>query len=365
MRVYLNKNVLEAAIERIKWIFDEFPNVCVNISGGKDSTVVLNLALQEAERRGRLPLPVMFLDQEAEWQCVIDYIKSVMYDERVKPYWLQIPFILTNATSVDEPYLWCWKDGVEPLREKDMISIKENRYGRIRFHDIFEAFLAKEFAGVRAEESPGRQLGLTSTLKYKHVTWGRKYKYPNHFAFYPIYDWSYTDVWKAIHEHKWPYTRLYDYQYQHGLPISQMRVSSVHHETSLYSLLYMREIEPETWDKMLKRLRGVNSVKHFGWSYFCPDELPFMFNSWREYRDYLLEKMITDEDMRERLRRAIKRDDETYVEEVHESMIKRHINSILVKDIDLTRIGTWRAAHLNFRRRTREPEHVGQNTFTN
>jgi predicted phosphoadenosine phosphosulfate sulfurtransferase len=42
--VYLPKTVLEAAKERIRYLFDEFPVVVASVSGGKDSTVVLELA---------------------------------------------------------------------------------------------------------------------------------------------------------------------------------------------------------------------------------------------------------------------------------------------------------------------------------
>ena len=43
MKMYLNKTVFDAAKERISWLFDNFENVIVGVSGGKDSTVVLNL----------------------------------------------------------------------------------------------------------------------------------------------------------------------------------------------------------------------------------------------------------------------------------------------------------------------------------
>jgi predicted phosphoadenosine phosphosulfate sulfurtransferase len=359
MRIYNpKKNVLEAARERIAFIFDEFPNVVVNISGGKDSTVVFNLAMEEARKRGRLPLPVMFIDQEAEWEMVIEHVRSIMYREDVQPFWLQCPILLTNSTSVNERFLDCWAEGKEWLREKEPIAIKENVYGTKRFHAMFTAFLNYHYhnqkacyiAGVRVEESPGRQLGLSTSLKYKWVPWGKCIdKKQEHYAFYPIYDWSYRDVWKAIFDHGWRYTRLYDYQYMYGLPISQMRVSNVHHETALYSLFYMQEVEPETWDKLTRRLRGIHTAGTLRWDTFCPDELPFMFSDWYEYRDYLLENLVVEPEIRDKLKREFHNDDRNYVKEVHPSMLKRHINSILVNDVDLTRIGTWRAAHLNYR----------------
>src|SRR6478735_10312427 len=42
---YLPGNVVDAAIRRMRWIFDEFDNkVVVSTSGGKDSTAILELA---------------------------------------------------------------------------------------------------------------------------------------------------------------------------------------------------------------------------------------------------------------------------------------------------------------------------------
>ena len=52
-QVYMPETVDEASKRRISYIFDEFENIIVSISGRKDSTVLCWLALQEARRRGR------------------------------------------------------------------------------------------------------------------------------------------------------------------------------------------------------------------------------------------------------------------------------------------------------------------------
>ena len=44
-REYLNENVYEALQRRLKFLFEEFDNIFVSFSGGKDSGLLLNLVL--------------------------------------------------------------------------------------------------------------------------------------------------------------------------------------------------------------------------------------------------------------------------------------------------------------------------------
>lgn len=84
--IYLENNVFDEAMERLRFIFDNHDDVIVSMSGGKDSTVLFHMALMVAQERGRLPLKVFWLDQEAEWQATVDYMEKVMALDVVKPY---------------------------------------------------------------------------------------------------------------------------------------------------------------------------------------------------------------------------------------------------------------------------------------
>lgn len=357
MKIYLNKNVFDAALDRIRFLFDEFENIIVNISGGKDSTVILHLALQIAKEKNRLPLKVLFIDQEAEWQSTIDYIKDIMYMDFIEPIWLQIPIKLFNATSHEQEWLQCWDESEKDkwIHPKDPISIKNNIYGTDRFAKLFTNYLKVEYqnvnacyiAGVRTEESPARFMALTQKKTYKFITWGKKLSNKfNHYTFFPIYDWSYTDIWKSIHDNNWKYNKIYDYQYQYGIPIVNMRVSNLHHETAVKNLFYAHEVEKILWDKLSLRLKGINCAGNLKLNMLkCPDELPYMFNSWTEYRDYLLDNLIQREEIKEKFRKTFFNHENRYIDSVQKKLIKTEIVMILTNDFNLTKLNNFHSAN--------------------
>lgn len=304
MRIYKNEDVFEVALNRIRWLYDEFDDVIVSFSGGKDSVIVFQMTLIVAKERNRLPLKVLFLDQEAEFQATIDLVTEVMEMDEVEPLWFQMPIKIFNATSSQDPWIQCWDKDKEDLwmRKRVPYSIKDNNYGTDRFKQMFTNIIKKDFAprtvnigGVRAEESPARLLSLTGIGTYKGETWGKALDKTQHkYTFYPVYDWSYTDVWKAIHDNNWKYNVVYDQQFSWGVPILRMRVSALCHETSVSNLKYLQEVEQDTWQRLTQRLQGIDTEGKFGEELGCPVDLPFMFSTWHEYRNYLVDHMLPD-----------------------------------------------------------------------
>lgn len=358
MRIFSNENVYDSALERIRYLFDEFPNIVVGFSGGKDSTAVLNLTIKVAKEKNRLPVKVLFVDQEAEWQGTIDYVTYVMTQPEVEPMWFQMPMVITNNASSYNRYNYCWNEEEKDnwIHPKHPLSIKENKYGTDRFHELFGAIFNVEFknkktcyiAGVRTEESPKRYVSLTQGITYKWITWGTVLSKKNeHYTFYPLYDWSYTDIWKYLQDEKIPYNKIYDEMYRHGVKVNDMRISNLHHETAIQSLLLVQEIEPATWNKIANRIDGANTIKHIKKNSFaCPKELPSMFESWEEYALHLAENIIQDQKNKDELYKRINPKKEIY----SGNGIKNHfwrtiINTILSSDWDFTKIANWEMAH--------------------
>lgn len=355
MKLYKETNVYDEAKKRLRYIFDEFDEVIAGCSSGKDSTVTLELALEVAKEKGKLPLKVLFLDQEIEWQATIDYIKDLKNRPEIDLRWYQIPFKETQAVNGKDAYLYCWEEGNEEnwVREKEPDTIHENIYGSDRFAELFEKIVAVEYpdksvayvSGVRAEESPARSMGLTQGNTYKGITWGKTLNSKRgHYTFYPLYDWSYLDIWKAIHDNDWAYNKVYDYQYRYGLPVQEMRVSSLTHETAIKSLFYLQEVEPETYEAAVKRLGGIDTAgKMGGQGDFYIKDLPYMFKDWWEYRDYLVDNLLL-EDQRERFHEKFKKMDDLYKEDIGEGLARVQINSILTQDTAFTKLDNWERA---------------------
>lgn len=307
MIVYSNKNVLEKARERISYIFDEFENIIVSISGGKDSTVLAHLALEEAHRRGR-KIGLFFLDEEVMYQATIDQVEYLMdlYPENTIRFWLQIPFNLTNSTSLEEGQVNCWdkKDKPKWMRKRNgkniltqpwshetKIADKNKGFG---FYDVFENFEmampnTAHLVGLRAVESPNRYRAMIKNPGYKDVYWSTK-RSNGSANFYPIYDWNYFDIWKYIGETGIKYHKYYDFCFLKGVHPHLMRVSSLTHEKSFKAIADLPEFEPDTYEKLLKRIKGVSFAQETAKNkkMFKAQKLPKAYKSWRDYRDFLL-----------------------------------------------------------------------------
>ena len=175
-------DVLTAARARMRWIFDEFDGkVSVSCSGGKDSTVILELAAEVARERGE-KLRVVFIDQEAEFQGTIDYMHYLQTREDINLEWYQVPFKLFNATNHENEWLQVWGPGEDWMRPMEPDSIKDLRFhdrrtGREldRWMEIVDGVNRRTgdaiLVGMRAEESPTRRVSMISAPAYKWITW--------------------------------------------------------------------------------------------------------------------------------------------------------------------------------------------------
>ena len=295
------EDVLTATLKRIVYLFDHYDNISLSFSGGKDSTVLFHLVNEEAKRRDRKFI-LYFQDQEAEYQGTIDMVEWAMNQPNVIPLWYQVPIFMTNAASQQQLFLWAWGEGEEWVREKNKIAIHsiDVKYPK-RFHK-FNLWIGQNLnklkgksvsiIGLRAEESPDRRFVMFG--EDNDLFWLRRKNNP-HKA-YPLIDWKYTDVWKYIIENSFKYNKIYDKMYMLGGNLKFFRVSNLVHEKAFRCLTELQELEPETYDKLERRLHGVHTAAIYGKEnlVYSIKTLPESFKSWKEYKEFLMNSIHPD-----------------------------------------------------------------------
>ena len=97
-------NVYQAAQDRLKYIFDEFDFILVAFSGGKDSSVLLNITYDYAQKHRCLNRVSMYhIDYEAQYQMTTDYVTRAFLDrfDGIGKYWLCLPIGAQCACRMD------------------------------------------------------------------------------------------------------------------------------------------------------------------------------------------------------------------------------------------------------------------------
>lgn len=344
MILYQEKNVYEAAKDRIRKLYSMGRKICVCFSGGKDSTALLHVTLEVAKEIGIKKVPVIFLDQECEYTYTVDYMRYVMALPEVEPIWVQVPFRLWNANSGE--WFIPWEEGKKWMREKEEISIKENIYGVDRFKDMFNAISAYHLGddyislgGVRIEESPARRAGLTGKETLLGMTYGKKCE--NGIVIYPLYDWSYKDIWYYIFSNRLKYNKAYNYIFSKE-PLSKARVSSLIHENSNQAIPYLQEIDPKAYNAMYTRIPNIGTTNHLLLDAFEEiREYPNCFRDWPEYLYYLIDNIVYEDENKDIFRRNLQK----VIEQVHNWQEKGQIEiyrafarGIITEDFEQTKI---------------------------
>jgi len=276
MKNYLDINVLEAANERIKYTFDNFEKIYLSFSGGKDSTVMLHLAMEEAKKRNR-KIGVLIVDLEAQYRLTMDGIRECidMYSDYIDLYWICLPLSLRNAVSVYQPTWKCWdseqkKDWVrtipkDAIRDVNFFPFFEDGMEFEEFVPLFGLWYAENkdcacLVGIRADESLNRYRTVASNKKKMHNN--NKFTtlvVGSVFNIYPLYDWKTEDIWIYTSRTKKPMNQIYQRMHMANVPLHSQRICQPYGDDQKKGLWLFHLLEPQTWNKVVQRVSGANS----------------------------------------------------------------------------------------------------------
>lgn len=317
---YLPMNVYAAVQERLAYIFDNYDNIYVSFSGGKDSGLLLNLVIKYMQDNGiDRKIGLFHQDFEAQFSETSNYVERTFTSmpDNVERFWCCIPQGVENSLSVYEPWWYTWDDQKKDLWARPMpdypyvYNLDNNPFGFYRYRMLEEDFHAGFTAwyqdhcgggkticllGIRTDESLNRYRAVVAK---KHMADDLRWTTDlgkDCYNAYPLYDWSVEDVWTANGKFGFDYNRLYDLYYKAGVPIHDMRVASPFLTEGRAGLDAYRVIDPQMWAKLVGRVNGANFGAIYGNTKavaYRDIKLP-AGHTWETYTKYLLSTLPTD-----------------------------------------------------------------------
>ena len=361
-RKYSQQNVYDALQERLKFIFEEFDNIYISFSGGKDSGLLLNLVLDfQKKYYPSKKIGVFHQDFEAQYTVTTEYITRTFekIKDQVEPYWVCLPMATRTALSSYEMYWYPWDDKkkeswVREMPTMDYVINLENNPMTTYHYRMHQEDLAKQFGrwyrmshdmkktvcllGIRADESLQRYSGFLNKKKgYKGECWITR-QFKDVWCASPLYDCRTQGVWHANYVFQYDYNHLYDLYYKAGLKVSQMRVASPFNDYSKDSLNMYRVIDPAIWTKLVGRVQGANFACIYGRTKamgYRNVTLPEGY-TWKEFTQFLLNTLPA------RLRNNYEKKFNTSIQFWHETgggLDEEAIHELLMKGYYIRRNG--------------------------
>ena len=312
-KLYLNTNVLDEARSRIRKMFNNFEKYYISFSGGKDSSVMTHLILEEAKKRNK-KVGLLIIDLEAQYTHTIQHIEEIIetYKDLIDLHWFCGELLLRNAVSDYQPKWTCWDEEKKDIwvREKPKKSADLKQYDfyvpKMEFEEFMVLFgkwyagdkLTAACIGIRADESLHRYRAITATKK--DLTF-KGWKYSTQlnkklFNLYPIYDWKTEDIWIFHSKNKTlSHNRIYDLMTMAGVKFSNQRLCQPFGDDQKRGLWLYHILETETWYKLLNRVSGVNSGSLYinergNINGYNKIERPEN-HTWQSYSNYLLKSL--------------------------------------------------------------------------
>ena len=205
--------LIDESVTIIREVAAEFERPVLLFSGGKDSVVMLHLAVR-AFAPARIPFPVMHIDTGHNFPEVIEFRDSCVAEMGVQ---LIVGSVQASIDSGKVADVSGPRASRNPLQTVTLLdSIAEHRFDAV-------------FGGARRDEERARakervyshrdSFGQWDPKNQRPELWGiynGRHRQGEHFRIFPLSNWTELDIWTFIGEY---YIDLPSIYYAHTLPI--------------------------------------------------------------------------------------------------------------------------------------------------
>ncbi len=306
-RLYLDINVVDAARERLRHVFDTFDEVHLQFSGGKDSTACLYLMKEIHEERNLGPVKVIFRDEEMVSPKVIEFVEEVRNYDWVDMEWFCLPQGQEIWVLGRREYVLLWsparKEDGRLVRDIPEWAITAEHFGLNPAEPIPKSVdyytlagkngLVAYVTGVRANESMIRYRSLVQKLHENYIV--HPYRMPKNVPLRfakVIYDWESSDVFKFVtEEHGGKFCEFYDLA---ALTGSNPRVGIPLHSVAIRRIGDVVLTEPEFYDRLWECFPQIDAQRRY-WSSFDIESLIQSYSElgWEGVKQCIEENMMT------------------------------------------------------------------------